>query len=229
MNDNELNEVSEGITNLGLNEINERIKKEYCKETEDKLNNNNLMCKYKECKSVKEKEKNLKDILKELNIELSKEKEDKLISYMLNEFLVPPGTKGNIRGREFNKIINNTIQNMNLDEKRFEIIFEEKKKKKKTDEIPDFYINDRNTNKSIIGMTQTALWGGGQQSNRGSKYIKDTKHNTENSKLLNVVCNHINIKSEKNKQYELFNIGFKNNTICYIKNLPKIINDYFDL
>lgn len=229
MSDNDIDELSEGITNIGLNEINERISQEYCEETQEKLNDNNLMCMYKECKSVKKKEKKLKDIFKKHNIELSKETEDKLISDMLNEFLVPPGTKGNIRGREFNKIINETIQNMKLDENRFEIIFEEKNKKNKTDEIPDFYINDIKTKKSIVGMTQISLWGGGQQSNRGSKYIKDTKHNTENSKLLNVVCNYVNIKSEKNKQYELFNIGFKNNTICYIKNLPKIINTYFKL
>ena len=48
-------------------------------------------------------------------------------------------------------------------------------------------------------MNQLDLWGGGQQLNRGSKYLIDNKHNTENSKLLCVVCNPIELKSNKNE------------------------------
>jgi hypothetical protein len=35
----------------------------------------------------------------------------------------------------------------------------------------------------IIGMNQIDLWSGGQQINRGSKYLVNNKHNTEKSKL----------------------------------------------
>lgn len=34
--------------------------------------------------------------------------------------------------------------------------------------------------------------------------------------------------NNKNKAYKLFEIGFTNNTLCYIKNLPNIINEYFN-
>ena len=96
-----------------------------------------------------------------------------------------------------------------------------------TTEIPDWYILEKSTNKIIIGMNQLDLWGGGQQLNRGSKYIKNNKHNNENSKLLCVVCNEIQFKSKKNKAYNLFKSGFENNTLCYLNNLQNIITSYF--
>ena len=65
-------------------------------------------------------------------------------------------------------------------------------------------------------MNQLDLWGGGQQLNRGSKYIENNKHNNENSKLLCVVCNEIQFKN-KNKAYKL----------CYLNNLEHIIRKYF--
>ena len=40
-------------------------------------------------------------------------------------------------------------------------------------------------------MNQAALWGGGQQINRGFKYLINNELNTENGKLLCVVCNEI--------------------------------------
>lgn len=77
-------------------------------------------------------------------------------------------------------------------------------------------------------MNQLDLLGGGQQLNRGSKYLINNKINTENSKLLCVVCNKIKFSSNKNKVFKLFEIGFTNNTLCYLKNLPNIINEYFN-
>lgn len=76
-------------------------------------------------------------------------------------------------------------------------------------------------------MNQLDLWGGGQQINRGSKYLIDNKNNTEKSKMVCVVCNEINFISTKNKAYKLFEIGYLNNTLCYIKNLEPIIMTYF--
>jgi hypothetical protein len=63
-------------------------------------------------------------------------------------------------------------------------------------------------------MNQLDLVGGGQQMNRGYKYLIDNKHNTEKSKLLCVICNKINFVSNKNKAYKLFEVGFSNNTLC---------------
>ena len=112
---------------------------------------------------------------------------------------------------------------------RFEICFEKKCEYHLTSEIPDWYILEKSSNKIIIGMNQLDLWGGGHQLNRGSKYLENNEHNTEHSKLLCVICNEIEFKSEKNKAFKLFQTGFKNNTLCYINNLHQIITSYFSI
>ncbi len=77
--------------------------------------------------------------------------------------MIPAGTKGVIRGNKFNKIIKNLIKNFELNEEDFEVCFEKKCEKYNTNEIPDWYILEKSTNKIIIGMNQLDLWGGGQQ------------------------------------------------------------------
>jgi len=83
-------------------------------------------------------------------------------------------------------------------------------------------------------MNQLDLWSGGHQTNRGAKYIDienknkdDSSSNSNNSKLLCVVCYEIQFRSDKNKAYKLFVSGFENNTLCYLKNLSNIIRSYF--
>ena len=76
-------------------------------------------------------------------------------------------------------------------------------------------------------MNQLDLWGGGQQLNRGSKYLIDNKHNTDKSKLLCIICNKITFTNNKSKAYKLFEVGYLNNTLCYLKNIEAIIKKYF--
>lgn len=211
-------------TELSMEDINARIKKEICYKTLEELTDKNLMCEYKECDSVKKEIKKLGDVLEKYTDEETKQK---IIQEYLLE-LIPAGTKGVIRGNKFNNIVKNFITNLELDTDRFEICFEKKCEDHFTTEIPDWYILEKSTNKIIIGMNQLDLWGGGQQLNRGSKYIENNKHNNENSKLLCVVCNEIQFKSKKNKAYNLFENGFDNNTLCYLNNLENIINTYFN-
>lgn len=208
---------------LSIQDINSRIKQEICYETLQKLTDTKLMNEYKNCKSVKNEIKKLNDVLEKY---INEEIKEKIIEEYLLQ-LIPAGTKGVIRGNKFNNIVKQFITNLELDLERFEIYFEKKCEGHFTTEIPDWYILERTTNKIIIGMNQLDLWGGGQQLNRGSKYIENNKHNTENSKLLCVVCNEIQFKSKKNKAYKLFEIGFKNNTLCYLNNLENIITSYF--
>lgn len=117
---------------------------------------------------------------------------------------------------------------MHLDIKRYEICFEKQCSLVKTSEKPDWYILDKTKNKVLIGMNQLDLWSGGQQLNRGSKYLINNEINTENSKLLCVVCNKIIFNSVQNKAFKLFEVGYTNNTLCYIKNLSNLINEYFN-
>jgi len=211
-------------TDLTMEDINSRIKKEICYDVLSQLSDENLLDDYKECPSVKNAIKKLEDILdKYLDIETKQ----KIIQDYLLE-LIPAGTKGVIRGNKFNKIVQAFILSLELDTTRFEICFEKKCDDHMTTEIHDWYILEKSTNKIIIGMNQLDLWGGGQQLNRGSKYIENNKHNNMNSKLLCVVCNEIQFKSKKNKAYKLFETGFDNNTLCYLNNLQNIITAYFN-
>ena len=209
---------------LSMENINRRIKEEVCYETLEELTDAKLMCEYKDCNSVKNEIKKLSEVLGKY---MDEETKQKIIQEYLLQ-LIPAGTKGVIRGNKFNIIVQNFIVNLELDTERFEIYFEKKCEGHFTSEIPDWYILEKSTNKIIIGMNQLDLWGGGQQLNRGSKYIENNKHNNENSKLLCVVCNEIQFKSKKNKAYKLFETGFSNNTLCYLKNLQNIITSYFN-
>ena len=213
------------IKKENINYINNRIDKESCENTINKLTDTYLLNEYKECESVKNKIQKLELILEKYNIK-TKTKELILNDYILE--LIPAGTKGVIRGNKFNSIVKETIYNLKLNNERFEIFFEKQCQICITSEKPDWYILEKSTNKVIIGMNQLDLWGGGQQSNRGSKYLINNKYNTDKSKLLCVVCNKIKFKSNKNKAYNLFEVGYKNNTLCYIKNIESIIYEYFN-
>ena len=209
---------------LSIEYINTRIKEEICYKTLEELTDAKLMCEYKDCNSVKNEIKKLSEVLEKY---IDEETKQKIIQEYLLE-LIPSGTKGVIRGNKFNKIVQAFILSLELDAMRFEICFEKKCEDHFTTEIPDWYILEKLTNKIIIGMNQLDLWGGGQQLNRGSKYIENNKHNNKNSKLLCVVCNEIQFKSRKNKAYKLFKTGFENNTLCYLNNLQNIITSYFN-
>ena len=212
-------------TKLSISDINSRIKKEICNDTLSNLLDEKLLDTYKDSVSVKNK------LIIFENVIQKHIKDEKIIQNIINDLLleiIPAGTKGIIRGNKFNDIIKNYIINLNLDQSCFEICFEKKCKEYFTDEIPDWYILEKSTNKIIIGMNQLDLWSGGHQTNRGSKYLKNNKYNTEFSKLICVICNKIQLKSDKNKAYEFFDIGFRNNTLCYLNNLKNIIIDYFN-
>lgn len=211
---------------LNLNDINSRIEKEYSGDVTIQISDEKLIDKYKECQSVKNSVDELTTILKKHSVEDSK------LGNILEDYLpklIPPGTKGVIRGNKFNQIIKEKIENMDLDKEIYSICFESKCPIFDTDEIPDWYILEKSTNKIIIGMNQLDLWSGGQQINRGSKYIINNQNNSEKRKLLCVVCNKILLKSSKNKTFNLFKVGFEKNTLCYLNNLQNIIYSYFNL
>ena len=156
-----------------MEDINARIKQEVCYETLKELTDAKLICEYKDCNSVKNEIKKLSDVLGKY---IDEETKQKIIQEYLFQ-LIPAGTKGVIRGNKFNNIVKQFITKLALDTDRFEICFEKKCEGHFTTEIPDWYILEKSTNKIIIGMNQLDLWGGGQQLNRGSKYIENNKKN----------------------------------------------------
>lgn len=207
-------------------QINNRIEKEYNHFCEENLSDKNLFNDYADCPAVIKRIKQLKQLLQKHKI--NSEKIDNILQeYIPN--IIPAGVKGQVRGSKFNEIVKQFIKTkLHLDKEKFIVKFEKRCKNINTDEIPDFYIKDRKTHKIIIGMNQIDLWSGGAQYNRGSKYLIKNSINNEKTKLLCVVCNFVKIK-KKDKKYKLFNTGFVNNTLCYLKNLKHIVYDFFEL
>jgi len=208
-----------------MDTINERIAKEIDLNAINDLLDVSLLEEYKRSSSVKACIKKLSTVLTKYGVE----RKDEIINEYL-PVLIPPGTKGVIRGNRFNLIVKNFINSMRLTylkDLEFEIKFETKCKLLETSEIPDWYIIDTTTNKALVGMNQVDLWSGGAQLNRGSKYINSSY--SGKSKLICVVCNNIKFKNTKSKAYKLFEIGYRNNTLCYLGNLKNIILNFFEI
>jgi len=215
-----------------VSEINARIKKEICYETIKKLSEPNLMDEFTNCKSVKSLMKQEDCFIHTLlsECELDNRKIIYLKEALLQRYIpkcIPSGTKGVIRGNKFNQIVKEKLVTMNFDEEKFEICFEKNCLQHSTAEIPDWYIRDVSSGRTLIGMNQTDLWGGGHQSNRGSKYIHGNTP-TVDKKIICVVCNEIQLKTTKSKTYKLFSEGFTNDTLCYPNGIERIIKDFFN-
>lgn len=208
------------MDNLSIDYINNRIKNEFCLDIMEKIDDYNLREEYYNCTSVKNKVKNIRNIFK--NNDISDEKTEIVIKQLLTH-IIPPGLKGVIRGHKFNQYIKNIILDNISKNDNLEIFFE--KECEYSFEKPDWYIIDKLTNKCLVGMNQLDIFSGGQQLNRGSKYLL----NNSDNKILCVICNKLEFKNTKSKTYKLFNHGFKNNTLCYPNNLINIIKNYFNV
>jgi len=208
---------------LSLQEINERINNEVCYDTIKKLSDKNLSKEYEKSISVKKK---LDKFTEMLSSNHCSERQIKNITKDWIPELIPPGTKGSIRGQKLNEIVKNHIEMLRLPIERFEVNFETDHELNIASERPDWTIYDKQNNNLICGMNQLDFWTGGHQSNRGFSYLNKTG---TNCKIVCVICNHINIKSRQNKKYELFNTGYKLNNLCYLNGLKKIIENYFNI
>ena len=187
---------------MNYDEINKRIEEEVCYDTIKALSDSECLEKYKECNSLKKNIDELRNILKH-NI-IDEDTRNKII-YDYSIKLISPGLKGVIRGNKFNSIVTKYINELQLDSNKYKIAFEEKSSMYETSEIPDWYILEKDSNKLMIGMNQLDLWGGGQQINRGSKYIINFSDNSDKLKLVCVIANPIKLSSDKNKTFKQLN------------------------
>jgi hypothetical protein len=215
--DSPMNEMYE-MNNLEY--INKRINDEYCHSTF--LQVNDLMDEYKKCPSVKSNISLFEQLLDKHHVSPDT-KSAMVLEWFPN--LIPAGTKGVKRGNKFNEIVKKEILSFGLDSNQFEIQFEKKNDLYPTNEKPDWYIFNKQTKKAVIGMNQLDLWSGGAQSNRGAKYVMESK-SSDSYRLLSVVCNKIQFEKETKKEFQLFKKGFENNTLCYLKNLKSIVTNF---
>ena len=210
---------------MNIQDIQERIDNEIDYTIVEKLKDENMIQDYLSSKSVKIKIENIEKLLKITIPNSIKSERHRFIKEYTKE-LIPAGTKGVLKGNKFNDYIKNIIiENISSN---YEINFEKISPYHKTSEIPDWTIHNPKNKKTIIGMNQLTLWGGGHQTNRASKYVTNNKQNTEKTIFISVVCNHITIKTKKSKIYHLFDSGFSNNTLCFPKALTKNIINFLN-
>ena len=104
---------------LSLDYINNRINKEYNETIFNRLSDETLSEKYKETESFKRKYINYEKVFKKHIPNIS----DDTIKDIINELnIVPHGTKGVIRGNEFNNIVKEFISNHFINNDNYKII-----------------------------------------------------------------------------------------------------------
>lgn len=208
-----------------MESVNEHVNKTFDEGVANLLKDENLLEVYKKQKSVITEIEALTSIL------LSKNIPENDVKSIINEYtlrLVPAGTKGVVKGNLFNEEVKKRVLSMEFDSKEYEVNFEKNHPDFPCDERPDWYVFRRTDRKIVIGMNQLDLWGGGQQLNRGSKYVLDeSKHLNSNVKHLSVLCNYIQLKSVNNKAYKILERGFSTKRVCFLKELPVILLEFF--
>lgn len=204
---------------MDINRINEIINETYDENIYSKLQDKCIIDKCLVSKSTVKKINSFKQSLKNHNID--NDTIESIINENINLF-VSSGTKGVLRGNLFNQLIKEQLMNYGYDDS-YEIEFE-KDTDFETAERPDFYI--KHNNKYLIGFNQYDLWSGGQQLNRAAKYLN--MKTPDNVKIVCIVSKYIQLTSNNNKIYDVFDKGFSNNILCYPKRLKTLIDEYFD-
>ena len=217
-----------------LENLNKIIIEQYSQDIVNELSDKSLMEFYLSSNSTIEKYNKISNCIEQLLYKSKHMNSSDFIDYKkqmiinLTTLTIQPGTKGAIRGNLFNKLVKNKI--LSIKEKYANIIdvsFEKYLKNDDSKERPDFVIYNKINNKYIIGMNQVDLWNGGQQLNRASNYLDNSKNN--NKKTLCVIANKYECKNTKNKSFKLMKYGFDNYRICYINYIENVMLKFFDM
>lgn len=132
---------------------------------------------------------------------------------------ISPGSKGAIRGNEFNRIIFDIVKHHCAES--YEIERESFSPGIKIDERPDWWIRHRQSTKIIVGYNQIDLWSGGAQSNRASKYLK---MKIPGASHLCVVCDKPTLGRATSKKYGIVRLGMITGIMCFPRQLCKFID-----
>ena len=173
--------------------------------------------------------KTLDEVLAKNNV--SKEKRKSIYKQYAHK-LVKAGTKGVIRGKAMNKLIEKQVKFLlkkcNVSDQLI-ISTEKTHTQFSTDEKPDIVIEDKRTGKILIIMNQVDLWGGGQQTNRASKYLNLAKKYKKNKKFISVVAKKYCPVEENGKMVSIMHEALCHNYIVYTKQLDLVIKEFFKI
>lgn len=237
---------------MELQEIKNRIHATFSSEVSDQLSDQSLMEVYKKQPSVQKRLNQFHEILMNFGSEVSKlgpDMTEEQLEILTNQYLksqlmdlsICGQVKGNVRGKKFNSIVKEYVRSLNYSDE-YSIAFEEQHPGFECWETPDFYIYHKPTKKLLIGLNQVDLWSGGAQKNRGSKYVTDDRFHKDyksdlNIRLVSVISNLVEYekmeskrgkqKGKKSKMFELFQIGFEKNRLCYLNGLKDILDAFF--
>jgi hypothetical protein len=149
--------------------------------------------------------------------------------------LVPPGVKASFRGSQLNKLINQRLTRLVKKIPGVSIVFEQSHKKISTviHERPDWLVTTKD-GRMLVGFSQVALWGGGQQLNRGAKYVLDNRlHTALARKGITLVCvvaekpkSMVATMSKASKLRKIMDIGIQKHRILYPKALETFIRSF---
>jgi hypothetical protein len=205
-----------------LDSIVKYLTENYDCDIESALSDKNLLKEYITYDAFKKRYTSLQNVLKK---HISNETD---ITNILNEYtpeLIPPGLKGNVRGTQFNKHVERLLKDKFADNEVYDVVCEKYPPIENClHEIPDWYVFDKRTSKYIVGYNQIDLWSGGEQSNRGFKYVVDDKlHNDVIITVVSVICSKPRKLTDKSKIYHMFKVGIEKDRICFCKNLCSLI------
>jgi hypothetical protein len=207
-----------------LEELNSYIRRSVTDDSLDVLSDKTLKPLFLKQESVQKKYDQFIKMLKKQS--LTDSQIQTIVDDWIHE-LIPPGTKGVIRGNMFNKYVKHILLSSEFAKypEIFDIVFERKHPDFPTDEIPDWYIYDRETKCCVIGMNQLDLWTGGAQINRGSKYILHDELHMSNPKMyfISVIHSLIQFTSKKSKAYKIVSTGFEKRRLSYSSQLISLI------
>lgn len=133
----------------------------------------------------------------------------------VTDHIIPAGTKGVIRGLEYNRIVQEQLSHYFG---AFSLHFEEKCPAYDAPERPDWWLHCQHANRYIIGYNQVDLWVGGAQRNRANKYLSDKTILPPNVDVLCVVSKRLRNK-RANGFCERATKAFAARRVCYTSEL----------
>lgn len=184
-------------------------------------NEEEMMSIYQETPSVKARMARLDRILAEEGL-TSRKRE--VLSRRLVCMLVPAGTKGAVRGRLFNKMVEGEVSRA-LGRRRG-VSFSVEKAHPLFQEIPDWVLHKNN--KTLVGFNQVSLFGGGHQVNRGGKYVMDdTLHRRLARRGVRMVCIVKDFPSRgKGKGWEITCAGVAKKRLYPLGGIKELVEEF---
>lgn len=208
----------------------------------DSLSDENLMAEFLASPSVEKLHIKVQTIIhKKFRI---KKAMSERITKTLVPLFIPQGTKASVRGKRLNADVSTSLRrsfqrsakHRNMLELKFEYMPVECKGV--LHDRPDWILRNLKTGTLIIGYNQIALWGGGQQLNRGAKYVLDetlhTRLKKKNVHVLSVV--HEQPPSRKHisthqptKTEQIACIGVAKKRLCHVRDMKNILRTLLNI